>query len=109
MTTVGRVRSFPSAESAPPRVYRGGMRNVLYFLGVVATVIGVLQMLSARSFGGDTNGAGTIIGMLVVVCGAVLLSGGAIVGAIEALRAPAPMPPQQWQGPPPGGPQMGQR
>lgn len=83
----------------PERAHAGKMRNLLFVAGLLCVVFGAVKVYDTRALGD------AIVSMLVVVCGAVLFGSGAIVGAVEGLRAPAPMlPPQpqqgQWQ--PPG-------
>lgn len=63
------------------------MRNLLYVAGALLTVFGALT-----TFDSTSDGTSQIVKMLVVVCGVVLISAGAIVGAIDALRRPAPLP-----------------
>lgn len=72
------------------------MRYTLLGLGLMAMFVGAIVTLTANSLDAATR----LVSMLVVVCGAVWFAAGGIIGAIEALRTPAPMPPQpQWQQP----------
>lgn len=96
LTTSG-VRVVRSALVAQTAGYRREMRIVLYVLGVLVTIVGILGTTNRPTVGDE------ISGMLLAVCGVTLFSAGAIVSAIESLRTPptpAQPPAQQWPVPP---------
>lgn len=94
------------------------MRYLLYALGILVTMVGVYLVIDVTVETGELSNPALLVvflvlsvkRVLIVLCGLVLFVGGAVVGAIESLRQPAPMPPSvpvyphpemPVQGPPP--------
>jgi hypothetical protein len=97
------VRSLLTQNVALSKRYRDRMRNILYTLGILVALLGIALTFDALGSRDPMVGLLAIQRMLVVVCGVLMFVGGAIVGAVDGLRAP------QWQQPMQGGPQMGPR
>lgn len=76
------------------------MRYALFCIGIMAVVIGAAMTASADKLDVGSR----LVDMLVVVCGCVFVGSGAIISAVESLRAPAVPQPQQFYPPMQGGP-----